>query len=221
MRAMQRIAFWSAAAAIACMAQSGWTAESPPGVTFGNLSYLAPGIERNPQRVAFIPGSAAATYERAISNFEATNWTIGGTETGGNELVVAAYYEGEPSKFVDCGIVAVIDKLTIGRFDQFEGQKAWSVYGVLNDQERYIIDRKLQLHARIILEMTESFGNTLAKLSIQYILTQISDAYLRGDHVGTRVETIEFTSDAGGRSTSGLFCVATGELEKRALELVR
>ncbi len=120
-----------------------WAAETP-GEVFGALDYSPPKFERSGRVVETVFGSPPSVLSRAIAGLSAGEFTVLGHETTDNGSVITGYYTGEAQRFVDCGIVAVLDKRSPGRLESFGGAKGWAVYGVLERENMFIIDRQAQ-----------------------------------------------------------------------------
>jgi hypothetical protein len=214
---------WKFLAVIAIAASAhGVSAAEAPDIVFGAPQYSPPKAVPGRTFVTEIPASMEDAEARATASLIAGGYSVLGSEGDGAGITITAYYTGGPHTFVDCGVVSVINKLTPeGRPATFDGAGDWAVYGLVEQDQRYIVDRQLEMHARVVVQLTPAGGNTHAEVDIQYVLANVSAAYLLGRKVGTSVETLEFTSSTMGTSAQGLSCVSTGSLERQTLDLIR
>ena len=138
-------------------------------------------------------------------------------------------YSGNPANFIDCGRIKSYVKNARGeRTYDFPAARDHQVYEVMDEHGLWFADRTMTLEGRINL-IFEKVGpnSTRVTANTRYVVVRSVTAQKAGTRIPlTAAYTINFDSGSGANFPAnakgiGVRCIATGDLEKEVLSLIK
>lgn len=186
-----------------------------PSATPERLSYTVPlpASGRPVETTAALPPERL--WDEVLGELQRAGLTIELLDE--REGVLVATYQGDPSTFVDCGLITA-QPARSGPTRSVEAANAKAAFRRARGSEPVLVQRSLTLQARLVVRLAEAAGQTRVRSDATYVVSK--HLTVTGDDGGPPeklVETIAFPSGGRGTFAKGTICQPTGALERLPL----
>lgn len=189
----------------------------------GSFNYQKPIENTEKKRTVVVNASKDELWKKLIPALGSTFFVINNLDKASGLINVS--YSGDPTKYVDCGVItSEVKNLRGRRVYRFAGATPYQRYEILQRGYLYGFERTMKLMGRAnILVVPVDSGRTSVAVNVKYVVTKRNIARNAYGHIIiNHIQTIDFQSGScdsfPGQPT---VCCPKYTFEERIMELVR